>query len=188
MSLTFPGGDEVIHGLPVQYRYEGDIFSGEKRMDLLVAPAFSVRISPEIAIIPAASVRATTRCAAGCAVRGAGPAPRAGATARTGAPAPAPAAPPVPAREIRVTVVNDTPGAAESAVKLDLPQGWTAMPVEQAVKFTRQDESQTVRFQISAGCQYRARRVPGASARDNVASRVQGTAKAGRRRSIAASR
>ena len=52
-------------------------------------------------------------------------------------------------REIRVTVVNDTPGAAESAVKLDLPQGWTATPVEQTVKFTRQDESQTVRFQVS---------------------------------------
>ena len=48
----------MIDGLPVQYRYEGNIFSGEKRMDLLVAPAFSVRVSPDIAIIPAASVRA----------------------------------------------------------------------------------------------------------------------------------
>ena len=49
---------------------------------------------------------------------------------------------------MRVTVVNDTQGAAESAVKLELPQGWTASPVSQPVKFTRQDESQTVRFQI----------------------------------------
>ena len=53
VTLAFPGGDEVIHGLPVQYRYEGNIFSGEKRMDLLVAPAFSVSVSPEVAIIPA---------------------------------------------------------------------------------------------------------------------------------------
>jgi len=52
-------------------------------------------------------------------------------------------------REIRVTVVNDTPGAAESSVKLDLPEEWTATPAEQALTFTRQDESQTVRFQVS---------------------------------------
>ena len=38
----------------MQYRYEGNIFSGEKRSELLVVPAFSVRVSPEIAIVPAA--------------------------------------------------------------------------------------------------------------------------------------
>ena len=151
VALTFPGGDQVIHGLPVQYRYEGNIFSGEKRMDLLVAPAFSVRMSPEIAIIPAASVRVTPAAPPAAPARAPTPAPRAAAPRAPAAP-PAPATPTVPAvtpREIRVTVVNDTPGAAESAVKLDLPQGWTALPVEQAVKFTRQDESQTVRFQVS---------------------------------------
>jgi LmbE family N-acetylglucosaminyl deacetylase len=123
VTMAFPGGDEVIHGLPMQYRYEGDIFSGEKRMDLLVVPAFSVAVSPDIAIIPAAAVRAA---------------------------APPPPAKPGPAvsREMRVTVVNDTQGAAESAVKLELPPGWTASPAEQSVKFTRQDESQTVRFQV----------------------------------------
>jgi hypothetical protein len=54
-------------------------------------------------------------------------------------------------REIRVTVVNDTPAATDSVVKLELPQGWTATPVEQAVTFSRQDEAQTVRFTIRPG-------------------------------------
>jgi hypothetical protein len=48
-------------------------------------------------------------------------------------------------------VANDTPGPAESSVKLELPQGWTATPATQTVKFTRADESQTVRFQVSPG-------------------------------------
>ena len=46
MTLALPGGEEVIEGMPVQYRYEGDIFSGEKRTELLVVPALSVRVSP----------------------------------------------------------------------------------------------------------------------------------------------
>src|SRR5262249_61058828 len=67
MTLVFPIGggsqwsqlsEDVIDELPVQHRYEGNIFSGEKRMDLLVAPALSVRVIPEIAIVPAASARA----------------------------------------------------------------------------------------------------------------------------------
>ena len=49
----------MIHGLPVQHRYEGDIFSGEKRTELLVVPAFSVRMSPHVAIVPAASIRSS---------------------------------------------------------------------------------------------------------------------------------
>ena len=57
VTLTFAGGDEVINGLPVQYRYQGDMFSGEKRSDLLVVPALSVRVSPEIVILPASSGR-----------------------------------------------------------------------------------------------------------------------------------
>ena len=38
VTLSLPGGEEVIQGLPVQHRYEGDIFSGEKRSELLVGP------------------------------------------------------------------------------------------------------------------------------------------------------
>ncbi|HET6960725.1 MAG TPA: PIG-L family deacetylase, partial [Vicinamibacterales bacterium] len=61
VTLGFPGAsggpaiEEVFAALPVQYRYNGDIFSGEKRSELLVVPALSVRVSPEVAIIPAAS-------------------------------------------------------------------------------------------------------------------------------------
>src|SRR6185436_16302520 len=55
VTMTIAGSaEEVIGGLPVQYRYAEDIFSGEKRSDVLVAPAYSVRVSPEVAIIPTA--------------------------------------------------------------------------------------------------------------------------------------
>ena len=40
----------------VANRYEGNIFSGEKRMDLLVVPALTVRMTPDIAIVPTAEV------------------------------------------------------------------------------------------------------------------------------------
>jgi hypothetical protein len=137
----------------VEHRYEGNIVSGEKRTELLVVPALSVRVTPEIAIIPAASIRSAppaTRAPA---------APRAPAgrgAARAPAPRPAPPAAPAsgapPAdREIRVTVVNDTPAAADSVVTLNLPKGWTATPAQQPVKFGRADESQTVRFQVMPG-------------------------------------
>ena len=59
VTLSLPGGEEVIQGLPVVHRYEGDIFSGEKRSDLLVVPAFSVRVTPEVAIVPESSIRST---------------------------------------------------------------------------------------------------------------------------------
>jgi LmbE family N-acetylglucosaminyl deacetylase len=45
-------GSDVTTVLPVQYRYEGNVFSGEKRMDLQVIPAMSVRVTPDIAIVP----------------------------------------------------------------------------------------------------------------------------------------
>ncbi|MGB7217428.1 MAG: PIG-L family deacetylase, partial [Vicinamibacterales bacterium] len=150
ITLAFPGGEEVIDGRPVQYRYEGNIFSGEKRTDLLVVPAFSVQVSPEIVIIPAAAVRPA---ATSVPARG-----RAAVRATAAEPTPA------PDREIRVTVINDAPivilngGAAamvggqrvapEALVKLQLPPGWTSTPAEQTVSFTRADESQTLRFQV----------------------------------------
>src|SRR5262249_21606754 len=52
-TLGFPGGEDVVARLPVQHRYEGNIFSGEKRSELLVVPALSVRVSPDVAIVPA---------------------------------------------------------------------------------------------------------------------------------------
>jgi len=152
VTLALPGGEEVIHGTPVQYRYEGDIFSGEKRTNLLVVPAFSVKVSPEISFVPFTSVRPAAVTAAG---RG-----RSAAAAR-------PATPSEPAavdREVRVTVVNAAPiaifngapvavingqrEAPEGRVRLALPQGWTVTPPERTVTFTRADEAQTLRFQV----------------------------------------
>jgi LmbE family N-acetylglucosaminyl deacetylase len=174
VTLGLAGGDEVIRGLPVQYRYEGNIFTGEKRTDLLVVPALSVRVTPEVSIVPAASIRSTapaptqtarrttgtnpTGRGAGSAQatarpapgRGTAPARPAGADQGRGTASTAAAAggPPSADREIRVTVVNDAVGPAEASVKLDLPQGWTATPVDQPVKFERSDETLTVRFLV----------------------------------------
>jgi hypothetical protein len=53
---VFPGGEEVTRTQSIEYRYRGNIFSGEKRSDLLVVPAFSVRVSPDFAILPATVV------------------------------------------------------------------------------------------------------------------------------------
>ena len=160
-TLTF-GSDEVIDGMPVNYRYDGPNFSGEKRAELLVVPAMSVRVSPSIALVPLSPAApppvptpTAARGRAGAAPAPPVPAPPAQAGRGRGtaaAPTAARATPPpsLPEREIRVTVVNDTKGAAESIVKLELPAGWTSTPPEQAVKFTREDESRTVRFSIKA--------------------------------------
>jgi LmbE family N-acetylglucosaminyl deacetylase len=46
-------GTPVTRAVPVQYRYAKDTFVGEKRMELTVVPAFSVKTTPETAVIPA---------------------------------------------------------------------------------------------------------------------------------------
>ena len=52
-GLALSVGDVPLRlSLPVQYRYEGNIFSGEKRMELKVVPALSVRSTPDIVIVP----------------------------------------------------------------------------------------------------------------------------------------
>jgi LmbE family N-acetylglucosaminyl deacetylase len=56
VTLTFGSGEEVIHGLTVQHRYEGGLFSGEKRSELLVVPPISVQVSPEIVIVPSSAL------------------------------------------------------------------------------------------------------------------------------------
>jgi len=163
VTLAMPGGEEVIRGMPVEYRYEGNIFSGEKRTELLVVPALSVRMSPQTAIVPASAIRsvpamtsaargATGRAASARPTTGTGTAGR-GAAGRGTAPTPAaaPSDAPVADREVRVTVVNDTNVAIESVVHLDLPQGWTTTPTQRTVKLERADESETVRFQVKPG-------------------------------------
>ena len=162
VTLGFAGGEDVIGGLPVQFRYS-DILSGEKRADLLVVPALSVRVSPEVAILPAFATAPTPSAVASAGqARGAGgtPSAKAGAatagrgrgtagSARTDTP------PPAPTREIRVTVVNDTKGPVETGVTLTLPPGWTSTPTEQALTLTREDEAQTIRFQVKSAASTR---------------------------------
>jgi LmbE family N-acetylglucosaminyl deacetylase len=134
VTLAFPNGEEVIDGLPVQYRYEGNIFSGEKRNELLVVPALSVRVSPDVAIVPAGTLGHAAPAGRGRGTSATSTGARGGTNSA--------------AREVRVTVVNDTNGALSSTVKLETPPGWAAAPAEQPVNFARADESLTVRFSV----------------------------------------
>lgn len=58
-------GTEVPVTVPVQARSEGNLFSGEKRAELHVVPAFAVTATPETLIVPTrttpASARGTTK-------------------------------------------------------------------------------------------------------------------------------
>ena len=105
------GGVRIAVDRPVRHRYVDDLFTGEKRMDVQVAPRFAVSLTPGVAILPAGS----------------------------GA-----------AREVRVTVTNTGPDAAEGSVFLDLPAGWSAAPASAPVRLSREDESRTLRFRVSA--------------------------------------
>jgi hypothetical protein len=53
------GDVDVTRELPIQFRYVKDIYNGDKRMELNVVPAFSVRVTPALAVIPAPDSRAT---------------------------------------------------------------------------------------------------------------------------------
>jgi LmbE family N-acetylglucosaminyl deacetylase len=109
-------GTPVETTIPFQFRSEGNIFSGEKRSEIHVVPAFAVTTTPEIVVV-------STSPGAGSAGPGTG-------------------------KEVRVTVINHASGAATAAVALELPQGWRATPATQPIKFSREDESMTVRFTL----------------------------------------
>ncbi len=47
------GDADVTRELPIQYRYVKDIYNGDKRMEINVVPAFSVKVTPSLAVIPA---------------------------------------------------------------------------------------------------------------------------------------
>jgi hypothetical protein len=47
------GSVEVTQDEPIQFRYVKDIYHGDKRMELNVVPAFSVKMTPGLAVIPA---------------------------------------------------------------------------------------------------------------------------------------
>ena len=57
------GGAAIAVERDVQHRYEGNIFSGEKRMELTVVPRLAVSLTPEIAILPASQGAAGVRAA-----------------------------------------------------------------------------------------------------------------------------
>jgi hypothetical protein len=127
LELGLNGGN-VRLDLPVQYRYEGNIFSGEKHMELQVVPRLAVTMTPDIAITPSAAARVT------------------GTDGQSSMPRGVPAG---AGRELRVTVKNGSKGPATGQVTLDLPQGWRATPPSASVQFTREDEAQTVRFTVT---------------------------------------
>ena len=106
--------------IPIEHRYEGSIFSGEKRTELLVVPAISVRVSPDIAIVPI----------------GVGP-------KRTATRAQADAA-----RDVRITITGNAPGPTDADVALDLPAGWRATPETARVHLARADEAATTRVMV----------------------------------------
>ena len=51
--------------------------------------------------------------------------------------------------EVRVSVINAGPDPSSGEVTLRLPAGWAATPETIPIQFSREDESQTVRFQVS---------------------------------------
>ncbi len=55
------GGADITRELPVQYRYVKDIFLGEKRIELNVVPAFSVKTTPATAVVPGATAKPIDR-------------------------------------------------------------------------------------------------------------------------------
>jgi LmbE family N-acetylglucosaminyl deacetylase len=55
------GSVEIVRDVPVQFRYVKDLYLGDKRMELSVVPAFSVKVSPGLAVIPAAAVAGAAR-------------------------------------------------------------------------------------------------------------------------------
>jgi LmbE family N-acetylglucosaminyl deacetylase len=128
VEIDFGGpGSPLTLKAPVQYRYEGDIFSGEKRMSLKVVPGLSVRMTPEIAIIPSTPFSAA-------------------ASASAARPQAAPAA---LQREVRVSVVNGGKDAVEGRVSIDLPPGWRASPPGASISLAREDEARTLRFMVT---------------------------------------
>src|SRR6185436_16032477 len=93
------GSVDVTKELPVQFRYVKDIYNGDKRMELNVVPAFSVRVTPPLAVIPVSGTE----------------------VGRTSVPRPTSV--PGPVREVHVSVTNGTKGSAQATVTLELPAG-----------------------------------------------------------------
>ncbi|MFB3853589.1 MAG: PIG-L family deacetylase [Vicinamibacterales bacterium] len=53
-------------------------------------------------------------------------------------------------REIRVSVTNGLKGPAEASVRLNVPAGWKVVPTSASITFGHEDESLTLRFNVTA--------------------------------------
>jgi LmbE family N-acetylglucosaminyl deacetylase len=115
------GGTALEVERPIEYRYS-DLFAGEKRSELQVVPAFDVRMTPDIAIVPVAPTAVRT-------------------------PAQAPAA--ARTRTIDLTVGNNLGGAVNATASLHVPAGWKVSPASTPVKFERAEEAVTVSFAVT---------------------------------------
>jgi hypothetical protein len=107
-------GVAVSSEMPVQYRYAGDLATGEKRMELNVVPGLSLHVEPSVMIVP-------LKVAAGVDRR----------------------------KEVRVTVENNTKGAATANIGLKVPAGWRVLPATQPVSLSAEGETSTVRFTVT---------------------------------------
>ena len=119
---------------PVQFRYEGGNLEGEKRMELTVVPRLAVRVAPPIAIVPAGR---GASAAIDREVRVTGDEPWQRSRQRRS-----------PDESTRVRQQRD--GGKPAAVEAAKPE-WSTAPAAQPVTFTREDESQTVRFLLRPG-------------------------------------
>lgn len=119
------GTVEITRDLPIEYRYVKDVYFGDKRMELNVVPAFSVVVTPELAIIP-------TGGAAGKPIER-----EIFVSVTNGAKVPA-----APAG-------TEAP-KVEATVALKLPAGWKATPASVPVTFEKEDESLSARFVVTA--------------------------------------
>jgi GlcNAc-PI de-N-acetylase/NPCBM-associated, NEW3 domain of alpha-galactosidase len=54
------GTVDVTKELPIEYRYVKDLYFGDKQMELNVVPAFSARVMPVLAVVPARTGAAAT--------------------------------------------------------------------------------------------------------------------------------
>lgn len=133
--LVSIAGATVAIDRTVEYRYS-DLFAGEKRMELQVAPPFDVRVSPDIAVIPA-TAGGPRRTAAMLLddVRLPGARRVLGSSAQT--------------RTVEVTVSNNQKGPVAAMASLRAPDGWRVTPASAAVTFERENEDLTVKFTLS---------------------------------------
>ena len=151
-AMSISGADLTIDRT-VEFRYS-DLFAGEKRMELQVVPAFDVRMTPAVAVIPAVPPTSTRRVS-----NGPGSPKRSEMRREGGRPQAEredePATPKKPqmareaARTIQVRVSNNQKGPATADAALRLPSGWRAVPASIPVKFEREDEQLTVTFSVT---------------------------------------